>query len=68
MDHVEAEKWILAMKEEMESLQKNQTWKLVKFPKGRHVVGCKWIFKRKLGIPGVEPLRYKARLLAKGFI
>nr|KYP54550.1 Retrovirus-related Pol polyprotein from transposon TNT 1-94 [Cajanus cajan] len=55
------------MKEEMESLQKNQTWKLVKLPKGRHVVGCKWIFKRKPGIPGVEPLRYKARLVAKGF-
>jgi hypothetical protein len=28
--HTEADKWILAMKEEMKSLQKNQTWKLIK--------------------------------------
>nr|KYP59892.1 Retrovirus-related Pol polyprotein from transposon TNT 1-94 [Cajanus cajan]KYP59910.1 Retrovirus-related Pol polyprotein from transposon TNT 1-94 [Cajanus cajan] len=55
------------MGEEMESLHKNQTWKLIKLPKGRHVAGCKWIFKRKSGIPGIETVRYKARLVAKGF-
>lgn len=30
-------------------------------------MGCKWVFKRKDGIPGVEPARYKARLVAKDF-
>ncbi|GKD76273.1 retrovirus-related pol polyprotein from transposon TNT 1-94, partial [Tanacetum coccineum] len=30
-------------------------------------VGCKWFFKRKEGIPGVEPARFNARLVAKGF-
>lgn len=30
-------------------------------------MGCKWIFKKKDGIPGVEKERYKARLVAQGF-
>ena len=67
INHLEAENWLLAMKEEMESLYKNQTWKLVELPKGRHVVGCKWIFKRKPGLSEKEGIRYKARLVAKGF-
>nr|KYP50016.1 Retrovirus-related Pol polyprotein from transposon TNT 1-94 [Cajanus cajan] len=29
--------------------------------------GCKWVLKRKEGIPGVEPSRFKARLVAKSF-
>ena len=55
------------MGEEMESFHKNQTWKLVKLPVGRHVVGCKWIFKRKTGIPSAKVIRYKACLVAKGY-
>ncbi|CAJ2646845.1 unnamed protein product [Trifolium pratense] len=55
------------MNEEMLSLEKNQTWKLVPLPKNKRVVGSKWVFKRKEGIPGVEAPRYKARLVAKGF-
>ena len=51
----------------MESLYKNQTWKLFELPKGRHVVGCKWIFKRKPGLSEKEGIRCKARLVAKGF-
>ena len=37
------------MNEEMESLQKNKTWDLVKLPEGRRTVGCKWIYKKKVG-------------------
>jgi hypothetical protein len=48
-------------------LEKNQTWELVPLPKNKRVVGSKWVFKRKEGIPGVEAPRYKARLVAKGF-
>ncbi|CAJ2636069.1 unnamed protein product [Trifolium pratense] len=59
--------WLKAMNEEMLSLEKNQTWKLVPLPKNKRVVGSKWVFKRKEGIPGVEAPRYKARLVAKGF-
>ena len=51
----------------MTSLDKNQTWKLVKRPSKRKVIGCKWVFKLKSGIPGVEKPRFKARLVAKGY-
>ena len=49
------------MKEELESLHKNQTWELVEKPVDQKIVGCKWIFKKKDGI------RFKARLVAKTF-
>ena len=55
------------MGEEIESLHKNQTWELVKPPKGQKIVGCKWVFKKKEGTPGVEDTRFKARLVAKGY-
>lgn len=42
-------KWEIAMKEEMESLYKNQTWKLVKKPPHTKLVGWKWIYKKKEG-------------------
>ena len=51
----------------MESLQKNQTWDLVEQPKGRQVVGCKWIFKKKYGSSTEEVVRYRACLVAKGY-
>ena len=38
-----------------------------KIPPNRKVVGCKWIYKVKEGIPGVEAQMYKARLVIKGF-
>ncbi|KAK2997897.1 hypothetical protein RJ639_024722 [Escallonia herrerae] len=34
---------------------------------GQKIVGCKWIYKKKEGIPGTKDARYKARLVAKGF-
>ncbi|KAG8500272.1 hypothetical protein CXB51_004359 [Gossypium anomalum] len=63
----DSEKWMFAMQEEMESLHKNKTWDLVKLPKGKKVVRCKWVFKKKEGTLGVEEPRYKARLVAKGY-
>ena len=63
----EKEKWLVAMREEMFSLHKNATWKLVEKPSGKKVIGCRWIFKKKPGILGVELARYKARVVAKGF-
>ena len=51
----------------MTALKKNNTWKLVDKPKNQKTVGCKWIFKKKDGILGVEKARYKAKLIAKGF-
>jgi hypothetical protein len=58
--------WFDAMKEEMESMAKNQVWDLVDLSKGVVAIGCKWVYKTKGDAFGnVE--RYKARLVAKGF-
>ena len=59
-------KWMNAMKQEMEALEKNGTWELVELPKGKRTVGCKWIFSLKYDINGVIE-RYKVRLVAKGY-
>lgn len=55
-----------AMKEEIDSLKKNKIWDLLDTPKDQRQVGCKWIFKKKIGIQGIERTRYKTRLVVKG--
>jgi hypothetical protein len=61
------DKWISAMKEELESLRCHGTYKLTDLPSGRRAVGSKWVFKIKRDSKG-KPIRYKARLVAQGFI
>ncbi|KAG8498449.1 hypothetical protein CXB51_004962 [Gossypium anomalum] len=63
----DSEKWMFAMQEEMESLHKNRTWDLVKLSKGKKIVRCKWVFKKKKKTPGIEEPRYKVMLVAKGY-
>ena len=58
---------MVAMQEEMESLHKNGTWDMVRLPKGKKTIQCKWVFKKKEGTLGVENARYKARLVVKGY-
>ncbi|RVW32398.1 Retrovirus-related Pol polyprotein from transposon RE1 [Vitis vinifera] len=55
-------KWAQAIKEELEALQKNNTWVLSVLPEGRKMVGCKWIFSFKYKVDGSID-RYKARVL-----
>ncbi|KAH9753660.1 hypothetical protein KPL71_015154 [Citrus sinensis] len=38
----ESDQWKLAMEEEMKSFHQNQTWELVKLPKGKRAIGNKW--------------------------
>lgn len=59
--------WGEGMDDEMKSLEGNKTWRLVKRPKDRKVIGCKWVYRLKPGIPGVEKPRHKSRLVAKGY-
>jgi hypothetical protein len=61
------EKWVVAMQEEMQSLEKNGTWDIVRLPAGKKAVRCKWIFKRKEGSSPSEANRFKATLVVKGF-
>ncbi|GAX84380.1 hypothetical protein CEUSTIGMA_g11802.t1 [Chlamydomonas eustigma] len=66
MDSPQAEEWRLAMTEEMASLMKNGTWKLVDCPLGVTPVPVKWVFKVKRDSSGnIE--RFISRLVAKGF-
>jgi hypothetical protein len=64
MEVSDREKWKEAMKEEMDALERNETWDLVELPKDRKIVGRKWVSKLKLGVyDKVE--RYKTRLVEK---
>ena len=63
----ESTSWIAAIGDEMESLQKNKTWELVKRPLDRKIITCKWVFKKKEGISPTEGIKYKARVVARGF-
>ncbi|KAL2240931.1 UNVERIFIED_CONTAM: Retrovirus-related Pol polyprotein from transposon TNT 1-94 [Sesamum indicum] len=60
---LKSEKWLNAVKEEMKSLKDNKTWILVHKPKDASIVDCKWLFK----IKQENPIKYMARLVAKGF-
>ncbi|GJU04440.1 retrovirus-related pol polyprotein from transposon TNT 1-94 [Tanacetum coccineum] len=63
----DSSKWKAVMEEETDSLRKNKTWELVDHPAGQKLVSCKWLFKIKEGIKGVQKPRYKARVVARGF-
>ena len=55
-----------AMQEEMDSIQRNDTWKLTELPHDKKNIGTKWVYKDKFNSDGsVE--RHTTRLVAKGF-
>ena len=54
------------MEEELDQIQKNETWELVPRPKNKNVIGTKWIFRNKLNEEG-QVTRNKARLVCKGY-
>jgi len=53
------------MNEEIDSLNKNETWSLSELPPGRSAIRSRWVYKLKQS--GAEAVKYKARLVAKGF-
>ena len=55
------------MDEEMDSIEKNDTWDLVNLPNDKNLIGVKWVYKTKLNEKG-EIDRFKTRLEAKGFL
>jgi transposase InsO family protein len=63
---VDAEKWKKAMDEEIKSIKQNNTWDVVKLPKNKRAIGCKWVYKLKRDENG-QVCSYKARLVAQGF-
>jgi hypothetical protein len=58
--------WRDAMAEEYSSIMRNDVWEIVPRPKGKSVVGSRWVYKIKQGVDGsVE--KCKVRFVAKGF-
>ena len=61
---VKEEKWRKAMNDEIDAIERNDTWELCDLPRGQKTIGVKWVFKTKLNENG-EVDKYKARLVAK---
>jgi hypothetical protein len=58
--------WVTAMQEELNQFEQMKVWRLVHRPKGKTIIGTKWVFKNKKDEDGVV-VRNKARLVAKGY-
>ncbi|KAL3634153.1 hypothetical protein CASFOL_021207 [Castilleja foliolosa] len=58
--------WKKAMQDEYEALLRNKTWILTNPHADAHLVGNKWVFKRKKNADGTLE-RCKARLVAQGY-
>ena len=54
------------MYEEMDSLVRNQTWDMVKFPAEKRALQNKWVYRLKEEEGGKK--RYKDKLEVKGFV
>jgi hypothetical protein len=59
--------WVGAMESEIQSINKNKTWELVKLPAGHKPIGLKWVYKLKKNTEG-QVVKHKARLVAKGYV
>nr|GFB21723.1 ribonuclease H-like domain, reverse transcriptase, RNA-dependent DNA polymerase [Tanacetum cinerariifolium] len=77
------QKWIEAMKDELDSINRKNTWRLTSLPPGHKAIGLKWVFKTKKDADGKiikhkarltkkdaagKIIKHKARLVAKGYI
>lgn len=71
MTEKDSKNWWIAVKEELNSMKKNEVWELVDRPqkdctsKRPNIIDSKWIFKIKTEKDGGK--KYKARLVIRGF-
>ncbi|KAK1684485.1 hypothetical protein QYE76_045333 [Lolium multiflorum] len=59
-------RWLAAMHDEFDALQRNQTWTLVPRPPHANIITGKWVFKHKFHPDGTLD-RHKARWVVRGF-
>lgn len=62
----QSKEWREAMEEEINALNQNETWELVRQPAKVQPISCKWVYKVKTR-PNGSVERYKALLVAWGF-
>jgi hypothetical protein len=65
MNRPDAAEWKKAAETEMEVHRQNETWTIVKRPKGKKVIKGRWVFTQKRSEDNKK--KYKARYVAKGF-
>ncbi len=54
------------MEEEIEAIERNDTWELVDLMQEKHVIGVKWVYNIKSNVDdNIE--RHKERLVVKGY-
>jgi hypothetical protein len=58
--------WNKAMDEELDQIEKTNTWELVPRPKDKNVIDTKWVYKNKLN-EDAKFTRNKDRLVCKGY-
>ncbi|KAJ9542245.1 hypothetical protein OSB04_028751 [Centaurea solstitialis] len=56
--------WVLAMQQELAEFKRNKVWRLVTRPRGKSIIGLKWIFRNKKDENDLI-IRNKTRLVAK---
>ena len=62
----DADGWRLAMDDEIQSLNENETWELCKLPQGKKEIGSKWVYRVKVDERG-NKVKLKARLVIQGY-
>jgi hypothetical protein len=65
-EDIKDDHWVKAMNDELDQIEKNNTWEMVQILEGKNVIGSKWIFKNKLNEQG-QVIRNKERLVCKGY-
>lgn len=61
-----SEKWMEAMEEELQQIDKKKTWYLVPRLEDKNVISTKWVQRNKMN-EEVKVIRNKARLVCKGY-
>ena len=64
-DAVKNQDWVNAMNQELEALEKNDTWEIVTLPARKRAIGYRWLYKLKYK-PDGSLERHKARLVIQG--
>lgn len=64
-DAIQHNYWIDSMNQELEALERNETWEITTLSIGKTAIGSKWLFKTKYKPNGTID-RHKARLVVQG--
>jgi hypothetical protein len=54
------------MHEDIDAIERNETWELTELPPKKKVIRVKWVYKTKWNVEGKID-RHKAKLVVKGY-